>query len=93
VTTYALELLAPTQTRRLESLGNKPLVVVTAGESEPSWLKRQDDLATISSNSMHRVVEGATHTSVVYERSDAQATSAAIVEVVEAVRNDQPLTR
>src|SRR5215213_6011138 len=40
-TTYALELLAPTQTRRLESLGNKPLAVVTAGESEPSWLKRQ----------------------------------------------------
>jgi pimeloyl-ACP methyl ester carboxylesterase len=96
VSTYALEFLAPTQTRRLGSqgsLGNKPLAVVTAGKSEPSWLKRQDDLATISSNSMHRVVEGATHTSVVYERSDAQATSAAIVEVVEAVRNDQPLTR
>jgi pimeloyl-ACP methyl ester carboxylesterase len=93
VSTYALEFLAPTQTRRLENLGNKPLAVVTAGKSEPSWLKRQDDLATISSNSMHRVVKGATHTSVVYERSDAQATSAAIVEVVEAVRNDQPLTR
>jgi len=96
VSTYALEFLAPTQTRRLGSqgsLGNKPLAVVTAGKSEPSWLKRQDDLATISSNSMHRVVKGATHTSVVYERSDAQATSAAIVEVVEAVRNDQPLTR
>jgi pimeloyl-ACP methyl ester carboxylesterase len=96
VSTYALEFLAPTQTRRLGSqgsLGNKPLAVVTAGKSEPSWLKRQDDLVTISSNSMHRVVEGATHTSVVYERSDAQATSAAIVEVVEAVRNDQPLTQ
>ena len=48
VTTYALEFLAPTQTRRLGSLGNKPLAVVTAGESEPSWLKRQDNLATLS---------------------------------------------
>jgi pimeloyl-ACP methyl ester carboxylesterase len=97
VTTTALEFLAPTQTRRLGSpgsLGNKPLAVVTAGTSEPSWLKRQDDLATLtSSNSIHRVVKGATHSSVVYDRGDSQATSAAIVEVVAAVRNDRPLTR
>src|SRR5215216_5252201 len=91
VSTYALEFLAPTQSRRLESLGNKPLAVVTAGESEPSWLKRQDELATLSSNSMHRLVEGATHESLVYDRSDSQATSAAIVEVVAAVRDDRPL--
>jgi hypothetical protein len=92
--TSALEFLAPTQTRRLGSpgsLGNKPLAVVTAGESEPSWLKLQDKLATLSSNSIHRVVKGATHTSLLYERSDTQATSAAIVEVVAAVRNDRPL--
>src|SRR5215210_773754 len=44
-TTSVLEFLAPTQTRRLGSLGNKPLAVVTAGASEPSWLKRQDKLA------------------------------------------------
>ena len=93
VVTTALEFLAPTQTRRLGSLGNKPLAVVTAGASEPSWLELQDDLATLSSNSMHRVVEGATHTSLLYERSDSQATSAAIVEVVAAVRNDRPLAR
>src|SRR5918993_1185104 len=69
------------------------LAVVSAGTQEPEWLELQDDLATLSSNSMHRVVEGATHTSVVYERSDAQATSAAIVEVVAAVRNDRPLAQ
>jgi hypothetical protein len=67
--------------------------VITAGESEPSWLKRQDKLATLSSNSIHRVVKGATHTSLLYDRSDAQATSAAIVEVVAAVRNDRPLAQ
>jgi pimeloyl-ACP methyl ester carboxylesterase len=96
VSTYAGEFLAPTQTRRLGSpgsLGNKPLAVVTAGKSEPSWLKRQDKLATLSSDSIHRVVKGATHTSLEYDRSDAQATSAAIVEVVAAVRNDRPLAR
>jgi pimeloyl-ACP methyl ester carboxylesterase len=93
-TTSVLELLAPTQTRRLGSIGNKPLAVVTAGESESGWLERQDDLATFtSSNSIHRVVKGATHTSLVYDRSDSQATSAAIVEVLSAVRKDQPLAR
>ncbi len=91
--TTALEVLAPTQTRRLGSLGNKPLAVVTAGASESGWLELQDDLAALSPNSTHRVVVGATHTSVLYDRSDSQATSAAIVEVVEAVRTDRPLTR
>src|ERR671911_1262322 len=96
VSTSAGEFIAPTQTLRLGSqgsLGNKPLAVVTAGKSEPSWLDLQDKLATLSSNSIHRVVKGATHTSLLYDRSDSQATSAAIVEVVAAVRNDRPLAR
>ena len=97
VSTYALELRATpqstTQTRSLRSLDDKPLAVVTAGTQEPDWLDLQDDLVTLSPNSTHRVVEGATHTSLLYERSDAQATSAAIVEVVAAVRNDRPLAQ
>ena len=91
--TTALEFLAPTQTRRLGSLGNKPLAVVSAGTQEPGWLELQDDLATLSTNSTHRIVGGATHTSLLYDRSDSQATSAAIVEVVAAVRNGRPLAR
>jgi hypothetical protein len=97
VSTTALEFRATpqstTQTRSLRSLGNKPLAVVTAGTSEPEWLELQDDLVTLSPNSTHLVVEGATHTSLMYERSDAQATSAGIVEVVAAVRNDRLLPR
>src|SRR5215216_5802907 len=73
-TTSVLEFLAPTQTRRLGgpgSLGNKPLAVVTAPkQAEPGWLEQQDELATLSSNSIHRVVKGATHTSLLYDRSD-----------------------
>jgi pimeloyl-ACP methyl ester carboxylesterase len=97
VSTTALELRATpqsaTQARGLRSLGDKPLAVVSAGTQEPGWLELQDDLATHSSNSTHRVVKGATHTSVLDDRSNAQATSEAIVKAVEAVRNDQPLTR
>jgi pimeloyl-ACP methyl ester carboxylesterase len=95
VDTAALELgAAPqsaTQARGLSTLGDKPLAVLSAGTQEPGWLELQDDLATLSSNSTHRVVEGATHTSVLYDRGDARATSAAIVEVVAAVRNDRQL--
>ena len=98
VSTTALELRATpqsaTQTRSLRSLGNKPLAVVSAPkQAEPGWLELQDDLVTLSSNSTHRVVKGATHTSLLYERSDAQASSAAIVDVVAAVRNDRLLGR
>jgi pimeloyl-ACP methyl ester carboxylesterase len=97
VSTTAQEFHATPQTtahaRSLRSLGDKPLAVVSAGTQSSGWLELQTDLATLSPNSMHRVVEGASHTSVVYERSDAQATSAAIVEVVAAVRNDRPLAR
>ena len=78
--------------RRTGSLGDKPLAVISAGEQSPSWLEMQEELAALSSDSSHRVVEGATHVSLLYERRDAQVTSAAILEVVEAVRNDQPLT-
>ena len=97
VSASAGEFLAPTQTLRLgspESLRNKPLAVVTAPkQAEPGWLKLQDKLDTLSSNSIHTVVKGATHTSLLYDRSNSQATSAAIVEVVSAVRNDRPLAR
>jgi len=82
-----------TQTRGLRSLGDEPLAVVSAGTQEPEWLDLQDDLATLSSNSTYRVVNGTTHTSVLDDRSDVQATSAAIVEVVAAVRNVRSLAR
>jgi pimeloyl-ACP methyl ester carboxylesterase len=81
------------QARGLGSLGGKPLAVVSAGKQPPAWLELQDELATLSSDSSHRVVDGATHVSVLYDRDDAQKTSAAIVGVVEAARDDQAQAR
>ena len=75
-----------------QSLGDKPLSVITASEQqEPIWFELQNELATLSSDSSHRVVEGATHGSLLDDQRDAQVTSMAILEVVEAVRNGQPL--
>jgi pimeloyl-ACP methyl ester carboxylesterase len=81
------------QVRSTQSLGDKPLAVISAGEQSPGWLEMQDELAALSSNSIHRVVEGATHESLLYDKRDAQVTSVAIDQVVEAVRTDRSLTR
>jgi pimeloyl-ACP methyl ester carboxylesterase len=81
------------QVRSAGSLGETLLAVISAGEQPSSWLEMQEELAALSPNSIHRVVEGATHESLLYESRDAQVTSAAIDQVVEAVRTDRPLTR
>jgi pimeloyl-ACP methyl ester carboxylesterase len=81
------------QVRATGSLGNTPLAIVSAGEQSSSWLEMQDELAALSSNSIHRVVEGATHESLLYDKGDSKVTSAAIEQVVEAVRTDRSLTQ
>lgn len=97
VSTTAQEFRATPQTtaqaRRLRSLGKKPLAVVSAGDQPAAWLDLQEELATLSDENIHRVVDGADHVSVLYDPSHAQVTSEAIVAVVEAVRNDRPLAR
>lgn len=80
------------QVHAKRGLGDKPLAVISAGQQSAGWLELQEELAALSSNSINRVVDGATHESLLSEKRDAQATSAAILEVVEAVRDDQPLT-
>jgi len=81
------------QVRRTGSLGDKPLAVITAGEQSSDWLEMQEELAALSPNSIHRVVDGATHESLLYGKGDSQVSSAAIEQVVQAVRTDRPLTR
>ena len=81
------------QVRGAGSLGDTPLAVITAGQQSPDWFEMQDELAALSSDSIQRVVEGATHESLLYDKDDAQVTSAAIGQVVEAVRTDRPLSR
>ncbi len=69
-----------------------PLMVISAAKQPADWFELQKELATLSSESVHKVIERSTHLSLAFDEADAQATSAAILEVVEAVRNDQPLS-
>jgi pimeloyl-ACP methyl ester carboxylesterase len=86
--------MAMHQAAALEDFGHKPLIVVTAGRGhDASGLAAQDKLASLSTNSRHRVVADATHQSLVLDQTDAAAVSQAIRDVVAAVRIGRPLPR
>lgn len=82
------------QANRLRSIGNKPLIVVTAmKEAQDGWLQLQNEMARLSSNSRHLVLADATHGSLVEDKPFALVSSQAILDVVKAVRTAKPLTR
>jgi pimeloyl-ACP methyl ester carboxylesterase len=74
------------QAGSFQSLGDRPLAVVTAAQdAQEGWLPLQDKLATLSSNSSHRVVPYV-HNALVTDRTAAQESIRAIRDVVQAVR-------
>ena len=82
------------QAAALVDFADKPLVVLTAGTgSAAAWFTAQDDLATLSSNSVHRVIDGATHAGLLEDEEAAAATIQAILDVVSSIRNDELLAR
>ena len=88
---------ANASTEQAASLGDfadKPLVVLTAGSgSDATHSAAQNDLATLSTNSVHRVIDGATHDSLISDEEDAAATTQAVLDVVSSVRSEGPLAR
>jgi pimeloyl-ACP methyl ester carboxylesterase len=110
--TWGREMLAPdrdAQVRATGDLGDKPLVVLSAGDHgrdlaagvsptalarfERTWRTLQGELAALSTDSTHIVVERAGHSTLQTDRQDARVTSAEIKEVVQAARTGRPLTR
>jgi pimeloyl-ACP methyl ester carboxylesterase len=84
---YILDTMA--QVRGATDLGDLPVVVVTAGENQGAdgqWVVYQEELGSLSSNSVHITVEGAEHHSIVFDANYFQASSGAILQVVDAVR-------
>jgi len=68
------------------SLGDRPLIVVSAGSGQQQgWLDAQDRLPGLSTASVHRVLADATHNSLI-SGADATASSQAILDVVASVR-------
>jgi hypothetical protein len=70
------------------NLGARPLFVLTAArDAQKGWMGLQSDLAKLSSQSTHRVIANATHSSLVEGEVDARSSSQAIREVVATVRD------
>ncbi|MET1044456.1 MAG: alpha/beta hydrolase [Microbacteriaceae bacterium] len=82
------------QAASLRDFADKPLVVLTAGSgSAVGWSAKQDALAALSTNSVHRVIEGATHASLITDEEDAATVTQAISDVVSSIRSGEPLAR
>ena len=82
------------QEREVTSLGSIPLIVVSAtvadDETRRVWTEINGELAELSTNGVHRVVQGATHESLVWEIADAQVTIDSIRRVLDSARTGQP---
>ena len=86
-----------TQVRESELTHNIPLYVLTATEhsmtpeQEQSWQGWQVDLASLSTNNIHQIVDGVDHASFWRDPATVKVTAAAILQVVEAARGANPL--
>ena len=80
------------QAASLDDLADKPLAVLTAGSgSDPAHIASQNELASLSTNSVHRVIDGAAHEALVADEDAATSTAQAILDVVSSVRSGGPL--
>ena len=78
------------EVRSTRVLGDKPLVVVTAGKDVlPGHPELQSELADLSSNSVHWAVKGADHVTLVTHRQHASTVVEAIQHVVRAWKGRQ----
>jgi pimeloyl-ACP methyl ester carboxylesterase len=82
------------QAAALGDFADKPLIVLTAGSGhDAAWSAAQNRMARLSTNSVHRIVDGATHEDLVTNKEDAAATTQAILDVVASVRGPRRLVR
>lgn len=78
--------------QKLGSLDDLPLLVISAGQNSlDSWRQLQNDLATLSGNSKHQILETATHASLVFNLDDAHQVSLGILRVLDAIRTGERL--
>jgi pimeloyl-ACP methyl ester carboxylesterase len=84
---------AMSEARSLTTLGDRPLFVLTAGKgAEGGWADAQNELAALSTNSIHQVLPNASHSMLTEDKATAARSSGAIDQVVRAVRTHTALT-
>lgn len=83
---------AARQAASLRDFGDKPLFVLTAGKHPASWMTAQKQTTTLSTNSEHQVVDGATHSGLLNEPQNAAHVTRAVLAVITSIRDNKPLT-
>jgi pimeloyl-ACP methyl ester carboxylesterase len=82
------------QAAALGDFADKPLIVLTAGSGhDAAWSAAQNRMARLSTNSVHRIIDGAAHEDLIADEEDAAATTQAILDVVSSVRSPRRLVR
>jgi pimeloyl-ACP methyl ester carboxylesterase len=85
---YVQATVSSEQAAALGDFADKPLIVLTAGRGhDAAWSAAQNRMARLSTNSVHRVIDGATHEDLITDEEDAAATTQAILDVVSSVRS------
>jgi hypothetical protein len=81
------------QSQSLVTLGDRPLVVLTASENlgTEGWSAAQDRLAGLSGDSVHRVVRSS-HAGMVEDPTGSAASAAAITAVARSVSTGSPVS-
>jgi pimeloyl-ACP methyl ester carboxylesterase len=78
----------------LTTLGDRPLIVVTAAKgAQAGWLPLQDKMAGLSTNSAHRVLREIDHPGLIHDGAGAAQASQAILDVVVSVRTGSPVAK
>jgi len=82
-----------TDALKLGDLGDLPLMVISRGlDLDYDWIKYQNELAGLSTDTQHIIVEGANHTGLVFNPDHAQVVSQAILQEVDAAQTGTRLS-
>jgi pimeloyl-ACP methyl ester carboxylesterase len=92
------------EVRATSALGNMPLVVISANtawfvKGAPADQARtilntlHEEIANLSTNHLHVIVDGATHGSLVVNQNDAHQVIIAIEAILTSIETGQPLTK
>lgn len=80
------------QAMGLTTIGDKPLVIVSAPvEAQRGWMDAQKTMASLSSNVSQRIATDQSHASLIESESGAAIATKAVVDVLASIRTGTPV--
>jgi len=80
------------QARELTTLGDKPLIVVSAAvDAQPGWLDAQKEVLGLSSNVSRRIATDQSHGSLIESEAGAAIATKAVLDALASLRSGSPV--